>query len=1153
MTPKSYSERKREERAAANNEFTGVVFTILSAFVLLCLFTRDLILGVIGGAISGFLLGFIGYFSYPLFLFLLVVGVLKIKNRQVTASAKTIVLIVLSVFLALSIAHLASSAKHIGNGYGAYLSASFESKDTVGGLLFSIVTYAFYKLFKFVASYIILSILLLLSVAFLASSLMSAKNKSAKRSIKKSKFIKTTHSTGSAVLPSSNGGLFVGQIVKALQTQGTDEESFDDMEETTYPIEDERPYSPEMPEEEYKRLRSREILFGQAEGFSYSQLPSKAVSAPDVKRSQSPVRKAMPAVPIPAPKDFEYNYVEGEIINGDAVSEAALRKEIEAPAVEESEKQFVALTPKVDSVTPSAPTPQETYFNDAPIINGDYYAQDKSAAQFYFERPVVEEAPTQDTNFDVVDESVASDYQTYDETNESELSTSDEYIAEEVIDETVFYEEPTTSPIVDFTFDEETEADNNEEPLFEDLVSEEVDEEDETVDYTDEEELFEEETTSNSYDEEYEELTQEIIEEDSFEETDVEEIVENETIVDDSSSEFVAEEDDEAKRARELSARFDATTTSFNIVEEVEDKSETHFDNPNDTTGYYKTVSASIAPVAPPKPTFESRVEDIDKKINSTFTSGSKPIAEQMDIDSFVKDSARKQRENAVAEEKPKPIKKPKKYVPPPLELLVTESTQPEMESDGAQENIDKLEQCLSDLGVPAKVNGVTVGPAITRYEMDMPAGMSVRRIENMADDIRYALASKGLVRIESPIPGKRAVGIEVPNATIFTVALKDIIGAPEFKASSSPLTIALGKDIQGKVMCTCLDKMPHLLIAGATGSGKSSCLNSLLISLMYKASPSDVRLILIDPKRVEFTAYNGLPHMLIENAITDVKRAIAAFKWACDEMERRYGVLQMNCVRDIKEYNSMSAVKEGTLPKMHYIVIVVDELANLIMSSKLDKKTLEDSIVTLASKARAAGIHLVLATQRPSVEVVTGTIKANLPSRIAFAVSTMADSRVILDGGGAETLLGRGDMLYAPLNESEETRIQGAFVENFEVKQIVDFVKENNPADFDEEFCEAIEPKESSTGSSGGKDEESSQYDKELPDVVRLVIKSGKASSAHIQRRFRFGWNKAARIMEQMEELNFVGPQEGGAKSREIYITPEKFEEFFGEKFDQS
>lgn len=521
-----------------------------------------------------------------------------------------------------------------------------------------------------------------------------------------------------------------------------------------------------------------------------------------------------------------------------------------------------------------------------------------------------------------------------------------------------------------------------------------------------------------------------------------------------------------------------------------------------------------------------------------------------MDIDSFATDNARKQQESKVVEEKPKPVKKPKKYVAPPLDLLVTESTQPDTASEDTQANIDRLEVCLSDLGVPAKVNGVTVGPAITRYEMEMPPGMTVRRIENMADDIRYALASKGLVRIESPIPGKRAVGIEVPNATIFTVALKDIIGSPEFKASSSPLTIALGKDIQGKVMLTCLDKMPHLLIAGATGSGKSSCLNSLLISLMYKSSPADVRLILIDPKRVEFTAYNGLPHMLIENAITDVKKAIAAFKWACDEMERRYLVLQSNCVRDIREYNSMPAVKEGTLPKMHFIVIIVDELANLIMSSKLDKKTLEDAIVALASKARAAGIHLVLATQRPSVDVITGTIKANLPSRIAFAVSTMQDSRIILDGGGAETLLGRGDMLFAPLNESEETRIQGAFVENFEVKQIVDFVKENNSCDFDDEFCDAIEPKETSSGA-GGKDEEGSQYDKELPEVVRCVIRSGKASSAHIQRRFRFGWNKAARIMEQMEELHFVGPQEGGAKSREIYVTPEKFEEFFGEKFE--
>ena len=531
----------------------------------------------------------------------------------------------------------------------------------------------------------------------------------------------------------------------------------------------------------------------------------------------------------------------------------------------------------------------------------------------------------------------------------------------------------------------------------------------------------------------------------------------------------------------------------------------------------------------------------LDNRMNKNGTIGG-----QIDIDTVAKRAAMNGAVAAPA--KPKP-KKRTRYVAPPIDLLVTESTHPEISEGDTQNKIAILENALEELGVPAKVNGVTVGPAITRYELDMPPGMSVKKIENLSSDIRYNLACKGQIRIESPIPGKRAVGIELPNDQIYTVALKDIISSSEFKASPSPLTIALGKDIQGKVMLARLEKMPHLLIAGTTGSGKSSCLNSLLISLLYKSSPDDVRIILIDPKQVEFTAYNGVPHMMIPKAITDVNQAINAFKWASNEMERRYGMLSENQVRDIQEYNSMAAVKEGTLPKMPFIVLVVDEFANLITSSSANRNTLESLIMAIASKARAAGIHLVLATQRPSVDVITGTIKANLPSRIAFSVSSAQNSRIILDNTGAETLRGRGDMLFAPLGESDEIRIQGAYVDNNEVKDIVTFVKEHNSADFDSEFQDAIVVKDAEKGSDeSGQDD--GGYDNELIDVVRTVIRSGTASASYIQRRFRYGWNKAARIMEQMEELGFIGKQ-NGAKPREVFITKEKFKEFFGEDYE--
>jgi S-DNA-T family DNA segregation ATPase FtsK/SpoIIIE len=399
---------------------------------------------------------------------------------------------------------------------------------------------------------------------------------------------------------------------------------------------------------------------------------------------------------------------------------------------------------------------------------------------------------------------------------------------------------------------------------------------------------------------------------------------------------------------------------------------------------------------------------------------------------------------------------------------------------------------------------------------------------------------------LETPIPGKRAVGIEVPNASIDIVGLRDVIQSHEFQKASSPLTIALGKDIAGANIVCELNKMPHLLIAGATGSGKSACLNSVIMSLVYKASPEDVRLILIDPKLVEFTRYKNLPHLLTGEIINDGTEALNAFRWLKVEMDRRYMQFAKNLVSDLTEYNKCPAVKSGEEEKLPYIVLIVDELAELMMSQ--NRKDLEEKIMSMAQKARAAGIHLILATQRPSVDVITGTIKANLPSRIAFSVKSVIDSRTILDSAGAETLLGRGDMLYAPLGVDDPRRVQGAYVTTDEVTTVIEYVKEHNEGIFDDEFKKAIAvPDEPDAAAASAADEgDETGFDPLMPAILKLVIEANIASASFIQRRFSVGYARAARIIDQMEQSGFIGPLDGG-KPRTVYITREKFFEVFG------
>lgn len=502
----------------------------------------------------------------------------------------------------------------------------------------------------------------------------------------------------------------------------------------------------------------------------------------------------------------------------------------------------------------------------------------------------------------------------------------------------------------------------------------------------------------------------------------------------------------------------------------------------------------------------------------------------------------RRKRFVQLEDDKPQEKIKPYKYTRPSLDLITTKSDDLSIIGDEIPMKRVALENALEKFGVPAKVQNVVIGPTVTRYEIEMPEGISVKRVLSLDADIAYALSANGQIRIEAPIPGRSIVGIEVPNSKVAKVSIKDVLQSKEFQLSPSPLTFALGKDITGNVKVCNLQKMPHLLVAGTTGSGKSVCLNSIIVSILYKASPDEVKFIMIDPKQVELSMYEGLPHMVVPRVITDPTKAVNALSWAVDEMERRFKLISEERVRNIGEYNKLDKVVQNKVRKMPYLVIIFDEFADFMAVAKNE---IEDKIRRIAQKARAAGIHLILATQRPSTDVVTGTLKGNLPARIAFKVASRVDSEVILGSTGAEKLLGYGDMLYKPA-DAEPSRLQGCFIDTPETKDIVSFITENNEETFDEEANNAINNPNKATNGGGEKD----GVDPLLPQALKICIDNGVASTTMVQRKLAIGYPRAARIVDQMEERGYISSAEG-SKQRSVYITIDEFYSIFGDIYD--
>lgn len=507
------------------------------------------------------------------------------------------------------------------------------------------------------------------------------------------------------------------------------------------------------------------------------------------------------------------------------------------------------------------------------------------------------------------------------------------------------------------------------------------------------------------------------------------------------------------------------------------------------------------------------------------------PAPEPVKTETTTSPEAQKETAQQPAAAPAEPAEKP--YVFPPISLLGRDPGN----AGGSgileqQKNGRKLEMTLKSFGVEARVINVSAGPTVTRYEVSPSQGVKVSKIVNLADDIALNLAASG-IRIEAPIPGKAAVGIEVPNKETKSVYLRTVLESDAFRKHPSKLAFALGEDITGNPIVTDIAKMPHLLIAGATGSGKSVCINTLITSILYKADPKEVKLLLVDPKVVELSVYNGIPHLLIP-VVTDPKKASAALNWAVREMLERYNDFAACGVRDIKGFNAMKEEKGEPEAKMPQIVIIIDELADLMMAAPGE---VEDSICRLAQMARAAGMHLIIATQRPSVDVITGVIKANIPSRLAFAVSSGIDSRTILDMVGAEKLLGKGDMLFYPSGQAKPSRIQGAFVTDKEVEQIVDFLRKSSRPGYTQEMVDQIT---AVAKTASGPSEETDEF---FEQAVDLILEKEKASVSMLQRQFRIGYNRAARLMDELERRGLVGPEEG-SKPRKVLITRAQWEE---------
>ncbi len=1091
----SRNRKKNNKSKSGNHDALGMTLVVVSAFLLLCIAIKP-VLGVFSEAIFGVMLGVFGIAAYPMLLANLLLGVFILLRRSLSASKKTIICTSLLAFFGLVILQLASTHHFLSGTFNEYIENVYYAKYSAGGVIMGVIAFGLKAGITEIACYVVFSLAVIITVLVMTSAVSRIKNAIANRKTSKAPTEPkpAPHSMLSddearrVIAVGPRGGLFVERIERS---------SPDFAVETGVASE-----APTSEKRNVSNYSATSVMDGRASDPDESRNTARFRlfgDADEIKRqSAEEFSKASRPEPKPAPKASqrvrEYEFTD----DTDGIAEPYERVNTDAQNADKPRRVDFDGTPGSLSAL-YFPPEKDIQFNDDGIENVDEMrARERKAS----ERSIFERASAP-----------VFDIPKYDAPREN---------VEKIIDASAPIKPPTPSfdpppaPTLGISAEDRFMA------AFEDLHK--------TPPPLETERFLSQDDIIDAY-----EVRSRYAVPD-----------EPSIPVDDEPLEDIVIASNPPQRAFVAPAvdphvpdDFSDGITDGSLIisdEPAIDMSETH-DNVSDLisgddlSGMY--LSADDAPTAQKPAPPPKRAKNA-------------PLENQITIDGMLKEKA----EGSVVGAIGKQYKK-YNYTPPPIDLLKVYD-----KIEASQEELNASAQILEDvvsrfLKAQVKVLEIVPGPQVTRYELEVPSGVTVRSIETRSADIAYEMAAVGGVRVQAPIPGKRAVGIEIPNKNKSIVGLREVVGSNTFTKHKSPLIFSVGKDVGGANIVCDLEKAPHFLIAGQTGSGKSACLNSLIVSLLYKSSPEDLRLMLIDPKRVEFSKFRGMPHLLFEKTITEPNEALNALKWAATEMDRRYTIMQKYTCSKISEYNGLPDVIAGKLNKLPHIIIIIDELANLMQSAVSGE--IESKISSIAALARAAGIHLIVATQRPSADVVTGTIKANLGSRIAFKVPDATNSRIIVDEVGAEALAGDGDMLFFPQDYLTAKRVQGSFVNGDEVVAVVNYLKEHYECDFDDDAEKYVCGNGGSGSANGGDGEGGGALDPLAARVMAHGIKTKQLSTSVVQRRFSIGYARAARIIDTLEDSGYIGPSTGSSKPRDVIMTPEMYREVFGHDLEDS
>ncbi len=1110
--------RRDKNRRDHDHDIFGIVLIIISIFLLLCTII-PIIFGVVSELLQNVILGVFGITAYAILAFTLATGIVLLMHRRVNISGGKIALICGIVLSLILILQLATTQSHLESTFGNYMSYVYTEKFTAGGVFFGLIAYGIQSLITPIVSYIIYSLILIGCTAYLAYIIMK-KFRSEKVVDKGGKISDFTADVPpQRVHMHMPTKLFVENIESSKEILPEEEPTGEllsrgdlisernvDPSYAMHQLYDNNlPSSTGVYDEYFQTKQIREQSDYVRNFKTYA--PSPAEAMPDIHRAESTeispnrpnrvIHGADNDIVIPKQKKEDIVNNSGIIMNDDR----ALRNGIISATP----------TPQTELRAPAEPTIENSH------ING--FGKNADISFGFGEKAKTEKPPEPPrNNAPIMNMDMLEELRRIREAQSGGTKTKAEQRQNTVKSESV--SAPAERPVVSGASQAGPKQNvfEHKEPK----KSVTVEHKEEIIERTEKPVEKTEVSLSDTPEKiDRNSLLDKFIDSTYLQDSKLPETEEIKGSSTDFSGveKFADELTEITEEPSELyeNEKTDDTYDTLKIDDTVIDKSEKPADFEDDNSGYYTSADIKLK-------------SDVDK------------TSTEADLD--------------IAEDEPEPEiipAEPYVYTYPPISLLENRAADITVDANDIEVKSREIEEVLASLKFPAKVINVISGPTVTRYELQPPSGISVKKILSLDKDIELSLA-RGSVRIEAPVTNKQAIGIEVASSKATIVGFREIIESSAFTGSKASIPIALGKDIGGDCIVSTLEKAPHLLIAGATGMGKSVCLNTLIMSILYRCSPEDVRLLLVDPKQVEFTLYREMPHLLIRKPITDVNHAINAFEWLIKEMNRRFDIFSKlsthgYAVRNLTEYNNCELVKSGKAEKLPFIVMIVDELADLMT---MQKREVETGIRTIAQKSRAAGIHLVLATQRPSVDIITGTIKVNLPTRIAFKVTSFADSKTILDQGGAEYLLGNGDMLLTA--GSEPMRLQGAYVSNEEIVSVVDYIKKNNKCVYDEEIERTIckDKNNEADVASVGTTEEGNSDESKYPEIMRALIMANSASVSLIQRRFSFGYSRASRIMDVFEQRNWVSPS-AGSKSREIYMTRSQFEEVFGIPFDEN